>query len=120
MSRTTSVILLIVQFIPLILFPPSIIMFNSQVLTIPIFLILLDAVATVALVAGSRSAWPRSMLVFAQGLNVISRLMMLVSQSMPTKTTTDVPFIVLNLLSLIVSLVALYMFDQFQINLRSA
>lgn len=121
MSRTTSVILLVVQFIPLILFPPAVIMRNSKVLTIPIFLILLDIAATAALVAGNRSGWPRAMLVFAQGLNVTSRLMMLVAQSMTSKSTPpDVAFILTDSVSVVISIVALYMFDQYQLNIRSA
>ncbi len=119
MSRKLSITLMVVQFIPLILIPPSIIQTDSQILTIPIFLILLALIATLALALGNRTAWPRAMLVFAQGLNVVTRLMILLSTAMPDKTTVDAPFIAASLVAIAISVVVLYMFDQFQINLRS-
>jgi len=120
MSRTTSIILLVVQFIPLILFPPNIVASNSQIVTIPVFLVLLTISATVAVGVGSVSAWPRSMLVFAQGLNIVSRLMMLLPQAMPNKTDTNPAVVLAHLVSIVISGVALYMFDQYQLNVRAA
>lgn len=120
MSRALSIVLLLVQFVPLALFPPAMVTAIPQVMTIPAFLTILALVATIATVAGSRAAWPRAMLIFAQGLNVVSRLMIMIVQAMPNAQTTNVPFILVNCLCIAISLVALYLFDQFQLNLRSA
>lgn len=118
MSRKLSIALVVLQFVPLILMPPSLIESDSQVLTIPIFLIVLALIATIALAMGNRTAWPRAMLIFAQGLNVVTRLMILLSHAAPSKGTVDGLFIILSLVAIGTSGFILYMFDQFQLNLR--
>lgn len=118
MSRKLSIALMLIQFIPLILIPPNIIAANSQVLTMPVFLVLLTLVATAALAMGNRTAWPRAMLIFAQGINVVTRLMMLVSRAMPADTV-DGLFVLLSFVAIGLSGYVLYMLDQFQLNLRA-
>jgi hypothetical protein len=118
MSRKTSIALMVIQFIPLLLIPPSTIQADSQVLTIPVFLVLLAAIATAALAMGNRTAWPRTMLIFAQGINVVIRLMMLVSQAV-SAGRLDALFVLASLLAIGTSGTVLYMLDQFQLDLRS-
>jgi len=118
MSRKMSIVLVVLQFIPLILIPPGLIESDSQVLTIPIFLIVLALIATIALAMGNRTGWPRAMLIFAQGINVVTRLMILLSHAAPARGVVDWPFVVASLLAIGMSGFILYMFDQFQLNLR--
>jgi hypothetical protein len=98
--------------------PPSLIESNSQVLTIPVFLILLALAATISLAMGNMTAWPRAMLIFAQGFNVVTRLMILVARA-AVNGAADIPFIVTSMLAIGISFYILYMFDQFQLNIRA-
>ena len=92
---------LILQFIPLILFPPE--SFKTQEWWLPVLLALLVVVAVVQLFRHSLALWPWYLISFAQGFNIISRLMMV----MPHITRNDngaqvfnAPYVVLTVLSL--------------------
>jgi hypothetical protein len=95
---------LILQFIPLILFPPE--SFKTQEWWLPVLLALLVVIAVIQLYRHSLAVWPWYLISFAQGFNIISRLMML----MPHITRNDngaqvfnAPYVVLTVLSLVFS-----------------
>jgi hypothetical protein len=97
-------LLLIVQFIPLILFPPE--SFKTQEWWLPVLLAVLVVIAVIQLYRHSLAAWPWYLISFAQGFNIISRLMMI----MPHITRNDngaqvfnAPYVVLTVLSLVSS-----------------
>jgi hypothetical protein len=76
-SRIAPVILCL-QVIPLLIFPSSSWTLSTQEWWLPVLLCALVAVALVQLlIRRSHSAWPWYILSFAQGFNIISRLMML-------------------------------------------
>ena len=95
---------LILQVIPLILFPPE--SFKTQEWWLPVLLAVLVVIAVIQLYRHSLALWPWYLISFAQGFNIISRLMMI----MPHATRNDngvqvfnTPYVVLTLLSLLLS-----------------
>ncbi len=75
---TAVTLLLIVQFIPLMLFPLDIFTLTSQQWWLPAILTLLAIIATIKISAQRTSElWPWYLISFSQGFNIISRLMML-------------------------------------------
>ncbi|MBM4458211.1 MAG: hypothetical protein FJ011_10680 [Chloroflexi bacterium] len=81
-SRGTITTVLILQFIPLILFPPESFSPTTQEWWLPILLAVLVLIADFQLlVRRSSAAWPWYLSSFSQGFNIISRLMMLWSHA---------------------------------------
>jgi hypothetical protein len=76
-SRSIIILILILQIIPLLLFPPRIYGSGSQQLWLPALLVLFVVFADARLIFG-RTHWIGAwyLLAFAQGFNVISRLML--------------------------------------------
>jgi hypothetical protein len=69
--------ILVLQLIPLVLFPPSVFVPTSQVWWLPGLLVILTLIADFEIIARrSSSVNPWLLIGFAQGFNVISRLMM--------------------------------------------
>jgi hypothetical protein len=94
-------LILILQFIPLILFPPE--SFKTQEWWLPVLLALLVVVAVVQLFRRSLAIWPWYLISFAQGFNIISRLMML----MPHITRNENGTQVFNALYVVMAVISL-------------
>jgi len=100
-------IVLFLQFIPLVLFPPSSFQLSTQEWWLPVLLALMGLAALIQIVfQKSLALWPWYLVSFAQGFNIISRLMML----MPHATNTvggsqelNMPYILLTTLSMVLS-----------------
>ena len=96
--------ILFLQFIPLILFPPASLKLSSQEWWLPVLLALLALVAVVQLVfQKSLALWPWYLVAFAQGFNIISRLMMLMPHatiSVGEAQVLNTPYIVLTVISM--------------------
>jgi len=95
---------LILQLIPLILFPPE--SFKTQEWWLPVLLAVLVVVAVVQLFRHSPALWPWYLISFAQGFNIISRLMMLMPHITRYENGVQVfnaPYVVLTVLSLVCS-----------------
>jgi hypothetical protein len=96
--------MLILQVIPLLLFPPESFAPNSQEWWLPILLAGMVVTADLeVLVRGSRTLWPWHLMIFAQGFNIISRIMMMWAHA----TTISGGVTVLNLPYLALTLVAM-------------
>jgi len=77
-SRAAVPVMLVFQIVPLIVFPLSTFTLKSQEWWLPVLLTILVIVAIVQiLVRRTQAASPWHLLSFAQGFNIISRLMML-------------------------------------------
>ena len=98
---------LLVQFIPLILFPPQSFSPDSQEWWLPALLALMVIFADVELLARrGTTTWPWNLMSFAQGFNIISRLMLLWPHATVISsgaTGLNVPYILLTLLAIILS-----------------
>ncbi|MGE5602834.1 MAG: hypothetical protein ACM30E_07270 [Nitrososphaerales archaeon] len=107
---------LILQFIPLILFPASSFSSTTQEWWLPVLLVIMSLVAVFALIVRHTPArWPWDLLSFAQGFNIISRLMMIWPHSANQVGTTwvvDVPYVTLSLLSIVLSALALWYMEK--------
>jgi hypothetical protein len=82
-KRNTIIAILILQFIPLILFPLSSFSPTSQEWWLPMLLFIFSLIATFQLVfryTGANGPW--DLVGFSQGFNIISRLMMLMPHAM--------------------------------------
>ena len=81
-QRKTISILLVVQLIPLVLFPPPSFSLTTQEWWLPVLLTLMVAISVFQLLERhSQAQWPWYLISFAQGFNIISRLMMLMPHS---------------------------------------
>lgn len=94
--------ILFLQFIPILLFPPSTFQLTSQTWWLPAILVILTIVGVSQVVRKSVAAWPLYLISFAQGFNIISRLLMLMPQS--TQTADGSPF---NSLYFILSIISM-------------
>jgi hypothetical protein len=85
-GRIAIPVLLCLQVLPLIVFPLNVFKIDSQEWWLPAFLCLLIILSLVKLFFGKEnSAWPWYIMAFCQGLNIISRIMML----LPHATLTE-------------------------------
>ncbi|HET6452336.1 MAG TPA: hypothetical protein VFI08_13545 [Spirochaetia bacterium] len=70
------------QVVPLLIFPPASYSVQSQEWWLPVLLTFLVVIALVQiLVRRSQASWPWFLVSFAQGVNIISRIMMLLSHT---------------------------------------
>ena len=104
--------LLFLQFVPLVLFPAQSFSPTTQEWWLPVLLAVMVIISEVELIVRrSSSPWPWYLLSFAQGFNIISRLMMV----WPHATTTvgkeivvNGPYLILTVLSLALSVFLLW------------
>jgi hypothetical protein len=110
------ILILVLQFIPLLLFPASSFAPTTQEWWLPALLALMVLVAIVQLVVRrSAAAWPWYLISFAQGFNIISRLMMLWSHATVSAEGTSAvnwPYIVMTFLSMGMSAFLLWYFEK--------
>jgi hypothetical protein len=119
--RKVIVAVLILQLIPLVLFPPESFSPNTQEWWLPVLLAVLVLLADVELILRrSTQAWPWYLMSFSQGFNIISRLMMLWPHATKTvggATVADVPYILLTLVAMGISVVLLWYMELPEVRL---
>jgi hypothetical protein len=105
--RPVITAILIAQFIPLLLFPPESFAPTTQEWWLPVLLVVMVLVADIELIIRRTSnILPWNLLLFAQGFNIISRLMMLWAHATKTAggvTVLNLPYIVLTLVAMVMS-----------------
>ena len=110
------ILILILQFIPLLLFPASSFASTTQEWWLPALLALMALVAVVQLVVRrSAAAGPWYLMAFAQGFNIISRLMMLWSHAVVPVEGSQVvnwPYIVMTFLAMGMSAFILWYIEK--------
>lgn len=105
-NRKVVVALLFLQVIPLLLFPPSVYSLQSQEWWLPAFLTLFALISAVSLVRRNQQPWPWYLAGFAQGFNIISRLMMLFPHATRIDNNVEVfntPYVVLTIVAILMS-----------------
>jgi hypothetical protein len=99
--------ILILQFVPLLLFPPRFFSPASQVWWLPALLVLMTLVAVFQLIVRrSQAVGPWLLIGFAQGFNIISRLMMVWPNATIVQgegTVVNWPYLVLTIISIVAS-----------------
>ncbi len=118
---TTIIVILSFQFIPLIMLPISSFVATSQEWWLPVLLAFLTIIAFTQIVFRHSSAqWPWYLVSFAQGFNIISRLMML----MPHTTVNDngrqvfnTPYVIITITSMLLSVFLLWYTEKPEVRL---
>lgn len=111
-SRKAIVAVLILQLIPLILFPPESFSPNTQEWWLPVLLAGLVLLGDFELIVRrSSQSWPWYLMSFSQGFNIISRLMMLWPHATKTvggATVANMPYILLTFVAIGLSVFLLW------------
>jgi hypothetical protein len=111
-SRLAINLILILQVIPLLLFPTEVYAPDSQQWWLPAMLTVMAIVAVVnVFIRGGSRLWPWLLIAFVQGINIISRLMLVWPQGSTATggvTTLDVPYIVTTIVALLLSFFMLW------------
>jgi len=116
-------IILCLQIVPLLAMPASSYSLGTQEWWLPAFLAILSVISLVKLIPGkSLASWPWYLLAFSQGFNIISRLMMLfphaTEYSEGVGMVADVPYIVLAIVSMLLSSALLLYCEMPEVRLR--
>jgi hypothetical protein len=111
--------LCIVQFIPLLLFPPSSFSPASQEWWLPVLSAVLILVGTLQLmVRRSAQAWPWYILSFAHGINIISRLMLFLPRAavrVEGQLRLNTAYVALAVASMVVSAFYLWYLERYEV-----
>ena len=103
-SRKAIILMLVLQLVPLVLFPPESFASTTQEWWLPVLLALLVLLADFELILRrSDQLWPWYLVSFAQGFNIISRLMMLwphATKVVGGTTVANLPYIALTFLAI--------------------
>jgi hypothetical protein len=123
-ARRIIVAVLVSQVIPLLLFPPESFATNSQEWWLPVLLAAMILTAVVQLlVRGSRKLWPWHLMIFAQGFNIISRIMMMWAHATVTSggaTVLNLPYLAMTLVAMSWSAFLLWYFELPDVRLGTA
>ncbi len=106
-NRNVILFVLVLQFIPLVLFPPESFSPTTQEWWLPVMLAVMVLIADLELIVRrSDKVWPWYLMSFAQGFNVISRIMLLFPHATVVVNKVEVfnaPYVFLTLLSIALS-----------------
>jgi hypothetical protein len=103
-------ILLILQLIPILLFPPSVFELTSQKWWLPAILVVMSIIGCVQVFRKSVVLWPLYLISFAHGFNIISRLLMLMPQTTQT-SSFDFLYFVLSVVAMALSALMLWVLE---------
>jgi hypothetical protein len=102
--------LLILQLIPLLIFPPVVFELNSQKWWLPALLVLMSIVGVIQVFRKSLAPWPLYLISFSHGFNIISRVLMLMPQTTLT-ASFDFLYFILSVLALAMSAFMLWVLE---------
>ncbi|HTP10417.1 MAG TPA: hypothetical protein VMP08_19320 [Anaerolineae bacterium] len=107
-SLKRNIPLLLLQPIPLLLFPPA--LFTADAL--PLIALVVAIMWGLGWMVWRKRAWALTLSIFIQGLNVIIRLMMLLSNAVGAAGNVDLIFIVTSVLAIAISWLFLLRLDN--------
>jgi hypothetical protein len=121
LNRGLILPILVLQFIPLVIFPLETFSLSTQEWWLPVLLAALSLLGTIELtIRKNPEPWPWYLISFAQGFNVISRLLMI----MPHITTTvndvevfNTGYVVIATISILISWFLLWYFEQPEVHM---
>lgn len=123
-QRGVIIPVLLLQFIPILLFPPESFALTTQEWWLPALLAVMVILADLQLIFGhGNPPWPWHLMSFAQGFNIISRLMMLWSHATLTyKGATELNglYISLTVISLLASTLMLWYVELPEVRMNMA
>lgn len=122
-TRRAIVGILILQVIPLLLFPPDSFAANSQEWWLPLLLAIMVVTADLQLLVWrSPAVWPWHLMIFAQGFNIISRIMMLwahATKTVGSATVLNLPYLAFTLVAMAWSAFLLWYLELPEVRLRA-
>jgi hypothetical protein len=114
-NRTFITIALITQFIPLMAFTPNTYSFDSQVWWLSALLSIMVLIGVIQLLTrGTFASWPWFLINFAQGFNIISRIMMFfphVTQNQAGVQVLNAPYLIIAVVAMLWSTFLLNFFE---------
>ncbi len=115
-SRAAISVILVLQLIPLLLFPAESFSGSTQEWWLPAILALLVVIGDIALIVQhSEATWPWKLIAFAQGFNIISRLMMVYPHAtinVEGRFALNTPYLLLSLVAMVASAFMLWYIDR--------
>ncbi len=106
-ARGAIPVVMCFQIVPLLVFPPSSYSIASQEWWLPVLLTCLVIIALVQiLIRRTSAAWPWYLVSFAQGVNIISRMMMILPHATMNHNGTqvfDTTYVIISAASMLVS-----------------
>ena len=106
-SLKRNVPLLLLQPLPLLLFPPALLAD-----ALPLLAIVVAVMWGLGWMVWRRRTWALTLSIFIQGLNVIIRVMMLMANAVNANGNYDIPYIVTSVLAIVLSWLFLYRLDN--------
>ena len=100
--------LLLLQPLPLLLFPPALLTTDA----LPLIAIVVAVMWGLSWMVWRKRAWALTLSIFIQGLNVIIRVMMLLSNAVSASGDVNLGFIVTSVLAIVLSWLFLYRLDN--------
>lgn len=108
-SRGFVILVLILQFVPLVLFPPDLLASFSEGIWLGLSLAVMALVAVVGLLSGRvQSLWPWYLLSFSHGFNIIGRLMLVWPAATSSSSGADVTYLIITVVAILLSLAFLW------------
>jgi hypothetical protein len=121
LSRGLIIPFLILQLIPLVLYPADSFALTTQEWWLPALLVFLTILGTVELIIRHNpEAWPWYLISFSQGFNIISRLLMFMPRTITNVNDTQVfnyAYISLTIIAIAVSWFLLWYMEQPEIRM---
>jgi hypothetical protein len=106
-ARGVIPVVMCVQIVPLLIFPPASYSTRSQEWWLPVLLTFLVIIALVQiLIRKTRAPWPWYLVSFAQGVNIISRLMMFLPHATKNNGGVqifDIEYLVISIVAMLLS-----------------
>jgi len=99
--------LLLLQPLPLLLFPPALLAD-----ALPLIAIVVAVMWGLGWMVWRKRAWALTLSIFIQGLNVIARVMMLLSNAVDASGNVNLGFILTSVLAIVLSWLFLYRLDN--------
>jgi len=113
------IFILVAQLIPLLLFPPETFSPKTQEWWLPVLLVVMVLIGDVEIILRrSDKSWPWSLISFAQGFNIISRLMMIWPRATVTangQTALNSAYLLLTITSMILSSLILWYTEKAEV-----
>jgi len=119
-QKNAIIAILILQFIPLVMFPMDSFKATTQEWWLPVLLAVFTLVAVIQVLRKSTSVQPWNLISFSQGFNIISRLMMLLphaTMNVNGAQVFNVAYVALSLGSVIISACLLWYFELPEVRL---
>ena len=108
-SRGFIILVLILQFVPLVLYPPDLLARFSEGTWLGLSVAVMALFAVIGLLSGRvQSLWPWYLLSFCHGFNIIGRLMLVWPAATSDSSGTNTLYLIITIVAILLSLAFLW------------